>query len=69
MKDAIIKKIKDLEEDNQEIYDYIEYYHSVDWYCRIPVNSRWEKICAFIDRLYMNNVTIRLLKERLADME
>lgn len=69
MKDAILKKIEDLEADNQEIYAYIDNYRDTEWDTRISVNTRWERICAFIDRLYTNCETIRCLKERLAEME
>ena len=69
MKDAIIKKIEDLEDDNRETRRRLASEYSIRWCFRTPENPTWKKACKLIDRLYANNETIRLLKERLAEME
>lgn len=70
MKDAIIKKIEDLQDSNRSIRANLwNNYCEIRWCFRRPDNSSWEKACALIDELYANNEAIRLLKERLAELE
>lgn len=69
MKEAIIKKIKELKDNNREIRANLANNYNIRWCFRTPEERSWQKACTLIDRLYANNETIRLLEKRLAEME